>query len=98
MPLYYLAGIVLAALALMGAVRSWVNGQREKWITQGSREASLDTTLRNLDTTTRANTEAVATLTEEMHGFANSMAEVRQTLNGHSAQLQELQRKFNRGD
>lgn len=87
-PLYYLAGIAgTVGSGLMGA-RAYMNKQRDRWISEGTKQASLADKLDANTDAARANTRAIEDLSREMRDFA---AETKTQLNGHAGRIDRLE-------
>lgn len=87
-PLYYLAGIAgTVGSGLMGA-RAYMNKQRDRWITEGTKQASLADKLDANTNAAGANTRAIEDLSRAMHELA---AETKTQITGHANRLDRLE-------
>jgi hypothetical protein len=87
-PIYYLASIAgTAGAGVMGA-RAYMSKQRDRWISEGTKQASLADKLDANTTAAGANTAAVERLSRELHDYA---ARTETQLNGHASRLDRLE-------
>lgn len=87
-PLYYLASIGVAVGGGVAGVRSYLGRQREKWLDEGKKEASLAKELEQNSLGMKQNTEAIEGLSNEMRRVATDLREF----------TQESRRRFDSGD
>lgn len=86
-PVYYITSIAgTAGAGLLGA-RAYLAKQRDRWISEGTKQASLADKLEANTAAAGANTAAIDRLAKEMH---ESNAEVKSRLNGHDDRLNRL--------
>ena len=87
-PLYYLAGIAGTVGSGVMAARAYMGKQRDRWISEGSKQASLADKLDANTSAAAANTKAIEGLSREIRELA---AETKTRISGHEGRLDRLE-------
>lgn len=87
-PIYYLAGIATTVGSGLVGARAYLGKQRDRWITEGTKQASLADRLDANTKAADANTAALAGLGQQMQAF---MTRTETTLNIHAGRLDRME-------
>jgi hypothetical protein len=87
-PVYYLTSIAgTAGAGLLGA-RAYLSKQRDRWISEGTKQASLSDSLTANTAAAAANTAAIERLSKDLHDYATK---TETQLNGHAGRLDRIE-------
>lgn len=87
-PVYYLVGIGSTVVTGLYATRNYLSKQRDRWISEGSKENALAEKLDANTNAAQANTQAIQALSHEIKDLGQ---EVKQRLNGHDTRIDRLE-------
>lgn len=87
-PIYYLASIAgTAGAGVMGA-RAYLSRQRDRWVAEGTKQASLSDSLVANTAAAAANTAAIERLSRDLHDYTSK---TETQLNGHAGRLDRME-------